>query len=162
MIAEVAQHDAELDRRVEVEAVLVVEIDGIEGWDRGLQRLEVLIKDAARAGALCLDQRGDVLPVSKIRGADAQGHSFDRALFQKRHVAGKIRMRLGSDIGAVRCQRKLAIQIQVANAVDLNAPDDGLGKPRAFDFLDVRRSVFVERPAAENPAEPRLRRSGSR
>ena len=54
VIAEVAQHDPKLHRRVGVEAVFVVEVDGIERRNGILQRLKILIKDAARASALRL------------------------------------------------------------------------------------------------------------
>jgi len=60
-------------------------------------------------------------------------------------------MSLVADVNAVGGQRKLSIEIQIADAVDLDAPDDGFGETGVLYFSDVAGRVLVKRAAAEEP-----------
>src|SRR5205823_406099 len=53
-------------------------------------------------------------------------------------------------IGATRCQRKFAVQVQITRTVDLDAPDNQFIEPGFFEFPDIYRDVLVNRSTSQN------------
>ena len=137
VITQLAQHHGELNHRGCVEAVLIVEVDRIKSGDGGFQGLKILVENAGGAGALRFDESGYVLPVSDVRGADAERDAFHRALFELGHFGGKVWIGLVADVDSAGGQGELTVEIQVAGAVDFDAPDDGFGESGVFDLGDV-------------------------
>jgi len=150
VIAELAEHDSELDGGGRVEAVFVVEVEGVEGGDGGFQGLKIFIKDAGGADALGVDEVGDVLPVTDVGGADAEGDALDGALLEQRHVGGEVGIGLIADVDSAGGEGEFAVEIQITDAIDFDAPDDGFGEAGVFDFGDVVGCVLVERATAED------------
>ena len=150
VIAELAEHDSELDGGGRVEAVFVVEVEGVEGGDGGFQGLKIFIKDAGGADALGVDEGGDVLPVTDVGGADAEGDALDGALLEQRHVGGEVGIGLIADVDSAGGEGEFAVEIQITDAIDFDAPDDGFGEAGVFDFGDVGGGVLVERATAED------------
>ena len=161
-IAQLAEHHAEFDRSRRVVTVLVVEINSIEGGDGSLQSLKVLIENAGWSSALRVDQSGDIFPVAVVGGSDAESDSLHGSLLQLGHVPGKIRMSLIADVHSAGRQGKLTIEIQVSDAVYLDAPHDGLGKAGVFNFGDVGSGVLIERATAEDSRVAALGACGNR
>src|SRR5262249_16679680 len=52
VVTQLTEHDSERYSRGQIIAVVVSEIDRIQGWDRGFEGGEVLVKDTVHAGAL--------------------------------------------------------------------------------------------------------------
>ena len=65
-------------------------------------------------------------------------------------------MGLIADVYALRGQRKLAVEVQVPGAIDLDAPDDGFSETRVFNLCDVFRGILVKRAAAEDSSQSSL------
>jgi hypothetical protein len=127
----------------------IVDVDRIDR-QRRLQRGEILIQNAARSGALGIDQRLDILPITVIGRTYAQRDPLDRAPLDLGQIGRKIRVGLVADIDAAGGQGKFAVQVQIACAADLDAPYDQFVEAGLFQFGDVFRDVLVNRPAAQN------------
>ena len=83
---------------------------------------------------------------------------FTVPCFRSAMFDGKIGMGLVADVDTVGGQRKLSVEIQVADAVDLDAPDDGFGEAGVLNLSDVVGRVLVKRAAAKDSGESGLSR----